>query len=786
MKNSKHASISRKLTWMNLFVSGSALILACAAFIGYDTVTTRNAIVRNLSSEAQIIGSNSASALLFNDPQAAENTLQALKDAPNVLSAVIYGPDGKPFASYIRDRKLEMPAAPALPAGQLEVSRSEGREIQLVRSIVFQGKATGTVYIRSDLKGLTDRLVRFVGIAGIVLLGSLLAAMAVSALFRKSVAQPIVDLAEIASTVSHDKNYKIRAKPIESDGELATLISAFNEMLAQIESNEKELLKAQDKLEQRVLERTAELQAAKDEVEAFSKTVVRAKEELERASKFKDQFLSTMSHELRTPLNAVLGFSDLLIEERYGALNDRQRRYLNHIRTGGKHLLKLINDILDLSKIEAGRLQLAIENVRLDVCFAEAIDTLNPLASQKSQTLERQPAPGLSVRADATRLKQVLINLLGNAIKFTPENGTVKLAAKLEGGSVRIEVRDSGPGIPPDEQKRIFEAFYRLRNSEKAEGTGLGLAITQRLVELHGGTLSIESEMGVGSCFYFMLPLAPTVQERVSSTAPKSIGGKPPVVVVIEDDSTAASLLEIQLSSAGFDVRVCNDPKNSVEMVAALQPAAVTVDIVMKPVNGWEILASLKGDPRTGHVPVIVVTIIDQPSTGALLGADEYIVKPVEKHALLEAVDRCMRRVGVEKQPSVLVVEDNIATREFIAESLSQHGLSVETVADGEEARIRMEKELPKLVILDLILPKVSGFQLLAEWRSAPRTADLPVFVLTSKDLSVDEKAYLETHTSVLLQKQDRWQETLFRHLWRALPQVSGTQGEPAVPAEKS
>ena len=236
--------------------------------------------------------------------------------------------------------------------------------------------------------------------------------------------------------------------------------------------------------------------------------LVRAKEEAERASKFKDQFLSTMSHELRTPLNAVLGFSDLLADERYGSLNERQRRYVSHIYTGGTHLLKLITDILDLSKIEAGRMEIVREDVSIASVFAEVLSSLQPLAEKKSQTLLQQVEPNLYVRADGTRFKQILMNLIGNAIKFTPEGGQIKLVARQVGGQVRLEVRDDGPGIAPEEQQRIFEAFYRLAQTGSAtEGTGLGLAITVRLVELHGGKLEIESKPGEGTCFHFSLPL---------------------------------------------------------------------------------------------------------------------------------------------------------------------------------------------------------------------------------------------------------------------------------------
>jgi signal transduction histidine kinase/DNA-binding response OmpR family regulator len=774
MLERKDHTISRRLTLMNMLTSGAALILACVAFIAYDMVTFRDATVRNLSTQAQIISANTASALLFNDPQSAENTLSALKASPNILSAGIYTTDGRVFAAYSR-KGNEAQALLTIPSGQTEIHWLKNNEIVLVRSIEFQGKPTGVVYIRSGVEELNRRLRRYAGIAGIVLLASLLAALLVSAVFRRAVAEPIVQLADIAKIVSRDKDYSVRANPIQSQGELTILIDAFNEMLTQIGKSESDLRKAHDELELRVQERTAELQAAKDEVEAFSHTVLRAKEEVERASKFKDQFLSTMSHELRTPLNAVLGFSDLLTEERYGPLNDRQKRYLNHIHTGGKHLLTLINDILDLSKIEAGRLQLAIENVRVNSTLAEAIDTMRSLADKKSQTLVQQDTPDLSVRADGTRFKQVLMNLIGNAIKFTPENGKIELAAHEVGDMVRVDVRDSGPGIPPEEQKRIFEAFYRLRNSGKAvEGTGLGLAITQRLVELHGGQLGIDSQPGSGSCFYFTLPRAITLEnEEVRAISAELKAGNSTCILVVEDNSVAAHLLQSYLASAGYRVEVCNEPEVVVERAAQLQPGAVTMDVVMRPINGWELLTSLKSDPRTAKIPVIMVSIVDQPSTGALLGADEFIVKPVEKATLLASVERCLnRRPQLGRARPILVVEDDTPTREFIVELLSKRGYAVGTAADGTTARAQVKASVPELVILDLILPDVSGFQLLAEWRADSRTTDLPVFVLTSKELTPKEREYIGMNAGALLQKHESWQEALVRQLERAVAPI--------------
>ena len=500
--------------------------------------------------------------------------------------------------------------------------------------------------------------------------------------------------------------------------------------------------------------------------------LILAKEEAERSNRFKDQFLSTMSHELRTPLNAVVGFSDLLTEEHYGPLNERQKRYVNHIHTGGRHLLRLINDILDLSKIEAGRLQLVIEDVPVRTAMAEVLDTMRALADKKSQTLVENSTAELCVRADATRFRQMLMNLVGNAVKFTPEGGRIEVAARAMGESARIDIRDNGPGIPAEEQQRIFEAFYRLGRSEKAvEGTGLGLAITRRLVELHGGHLGIESKPGEGSCFFFTLPVA----EQPKAAAGESAGkrredGATPTILVIEDDPRAAHLLQSQLTSAGYEVVLCGHSEEALQAAAELQPSAITLDIIMKPISGWELLPSLKSDARTAAIPVIVVTIVDQPNTGTLLGADEYIVKPVQKITLLAAVERCLNRRGREAEASqILVVEDDAATREFIAELLAKNSYRVATARDGAEARAQVASAIPELVILDLVLPEVSGFELLTEWRTSTLTADLPIFVLTSKDLSVEEKEHIRAHKGALFQKQKPWQDELLRHLQRVV-----------------
>jgi PAS domain S-box-containing protein len=508
--------------------------------------------------------------------------------------------------------------------------------------------------------------------------------------------------------------------------------------------------------------------------------LMRAKEEAERASKFKDQFLSTMSHELRTPLNAVLGFSDLLADERYGPLNDRQQRYVSHIHTGGKHLLRLISDILDLSKIEAGRMELTREDVTLASAFSEVISALYPLAEKKTQALFQHVNPDLHVNADAMRLKQALMNLVGNAIKFTPEGGRIELTARQLDHQVRIEVRDNGPGIPPEQQQRIFEAFVRLAQTGGAEGTGLGLAITARLVELHGGKLGIESQPGQGSCFYFSLPTVTATREQLvpaNIAGPRAAGA--PRILIVEDNVATGQLIQSQLASSGYETLRCHQPERAIDMAAEFHPDAITLDLLMKPLHGLDVLRQLKDDSRTSKIPVIVVTIADRPAVGSALGADEYLLKPVDKATLLAAVERCLHsRAVATPTRAILVVEDDVSTREMIVELLTVHGYVVNVASDGAEARASVAQSLPELVILDLVLPKMSGFDLLAEWRANPRTAELSVFVLTSKELSKEEEKYVRAHAESLFRKQNSWREPLIKQLERVVTSTPTPVGD--------
>jgi PAS domain S-box-containing protein len=384
-----------------------------------------------------------------------------------------------------------------------------------------------------------------------------------------------------------------------------------------------------------------------------------AKVAAEQSNQFKDQFLSNMSHELRTPLNAVLGFSELLKDGGYGPLSDKQQRYVQNIYKSGQHLVGLIGDILDLSKIEAGRLDLNLENIMVCEAVEDSLAALRPLADKKSQLLRPDCPSDLAVLADRTRFRQVLTNLIGNAIKFTQEGGSISVSAEFvragEGGlpsddRVRIAVSDNGPGIEPSERHRIFESFYRGKQARRKEGSGLGLSISKSLVEAHGGAFGLESELGRGSRFFFTLP-AGHAAARAPEHPVRSLSRG--VILVLEDDHHSAQLIEQQLVSGGYQPLLCEDPGSAVEMAVRVRPVLITLDILMTPINGWQVLARLKEDDRTRDIPVILVTVVDQRPMGSLLGAQEYLMKPVERDILAQTVERCLARRpnGAERSP---------------------------------------------------------------------------------------------------------------------------------------
>jgi signal transduction histidine kinase/DNA-binding response OmpR family regulator len=756
-------SITAKLTKMNMLVSGAALLIACVAFVAYDRVTFRQAMVHNLSIQAQMAGSNSVSPLMFNDPQAAENTLSALKAAPDVVSAGIYALDGRPFATYWRDGNGRTLTLPRIPPNQTEIHWFQDGQLVVVRTIVFEGKPTGTVYICSDLREMSGRLKRYAGIAAMVLLASLIAALLVASIFQRAVAKPIVHLAEIARLVSRDKDYSVRATSTGNRDEPAVLIQAFNDMLGQIQEREKALQNAHDELEQRVRERTTQLAAANKELELQNR-------EVERANQLKSQFLASMSHELRTPLNAILGFSELLSREVPITKTEKYKRWLEHILHGGKHLLQLVNDVLDLSKIEAGRIELSLENFAVEAAIPEVLSNIRQLAMTKKIQVDVQSQSDVKVYADRIRFKQILYNLLSNAVKFTPEGGDIKLNVTRDDRFAHISVIDNGIGILPEDQKVVFDEFRQVGKTTRGvtEGTGLGLAITKRLVEQQSGTIAISSELGKGSKFTFTLPLsqeAPETQESSSATGIVS-GRKKPLVLVVDDETPARELLVSYLAPEGYETATASSGAEGLLKALELLPDAITLNMLMPGKNGWEILHRLKTTPATVAIPIVIVSGVDDKGRGFAVGASEYLVKPVKKEVLLAALEKHLGNNGPFK---ILVVDDEDTSLQLASQVLESAGYVPLLAHSGGEGLDLLTKNAVDAMVLDLMMPEMDGFEMLRKVKDTPSTRDLPIFVLTAKDLTSADKDFLFRATQGFFRKGEFWKEELLAQLRRVI-----------------
>jgi signal transduction histidine kinase/CheY-like chemotaxis protein len=763
-------SITTKLTRMNMLVSGAALVLACTAFIAYDLVSFRDSMVHNLSIQAQVVGSNSVSALLFGDPHSAENTLAALNVAPNIVSATIYTINGQPFATYRRDGLREAQELSMLPSGHTEDHWFKNGHLVLAHMIMFQGKPTGVVYISSDLKEMARRFKRYAGIAAVVLLGSLIAALLVGSVFQRSVAEPIVHLAEISRIVSRDKNYSMRAIPTGNHDEPDRLIGAFNEMLGQIQEREEALRKVHDELEKRVQARTAELGAANKALELQNR-------EVERATRLKSKFLASMSHELRTPLNAIVGFSDLLAEQTAGQLNDKQKRFVNHIKQGSSHLLQLINDILDLSKIEAGQLELRCEDFKVKDALPEVLSTIRPLAMAKNIQVRHTMETDWAVYADRVRFKQILYNLISNAVKFTPKEGRIDIDCHEDGNSVRISVTDTGIGIRPEDQAVIFEEFRQVEGAADTaqEGTGLGLAITKRLVEQQGGKIAVESSPGKGSRFTFTLPAGfRSVSEGLSVTPATNAlsalvpGRTKPLILVVDDEVSARELLASYLDSQ-YRIVMAESGAEAVKRAKELRPDAITLDVFMSGGNGFETLVELRKGLETANIPIIIVSIVDQKQVGFALGAADYLIKPIRKPVLLETIHKHVPSAIDDDDATILLVDDDFRALELLEETLRSAGYETQSVQSGARALEVLSSKLVSAVLLDLLMPGMDGFEVIRHLRSEPTLKDLPIFVMTGKNLTPEETAILDRETQALFHKNGSWQQQLITEVGRVI-----------------
>lgn len=475
-------SIARKLTVVNLLVSGAALVLAFVALSSYDIYLFHTGIVNSLSTQAQIVGSNTVSALLFDDPKSAQQTLSALRASPHIVYAGIFTPDGRPFAEYWRDEKQEVPPKKVIPDGADQLHWFERDQLALVHSIVSESKPIGVVYIRSDLLAMVTRLKGYMLTSLGLFFVCLALALVLSRIFQRTISEPVLGLAQTAQVVSNEKNYSVRAPETGNKDEVSGLIRAFNEMLEHIQQRDLELLHARDELEQRVQERTAELAASKNELEAFSYSV---------------------SHDLRAPLRSIDGFSQALLEDYDDKLDDDGKDHLRRVRAATQRMSVLIDDLLNLARVT--RSEMKTETMNLTELARSIASELKK--DQPERKVEFVIQDDLVVNADTRLMRVVMENLLGNAWKYTSgrEQARVEVGRAHNNGRSTFFVRDDGAGFDPRYATRLFGAFQRLHSAAEFPGTGIGLATVKRIILRHGGEVWAEAEVQKGATFYFTL-----------------------------------------------------------------------------------------------------------------------------------------------------------------------------------------------------------------------------------------------------------------------------------------
>jgi PAS domain S-box-containing protein len=490
--------------------------------------------------------------------------------------------------------------------------------------------------------------------------------------------------------------------------------------------------------------------------------LLRARSDAEAANSAKSQFLASMSHELRTPLNAILGYSEMLQEDAADRGESASVPDLQKIHSAGKHLLALINDVLDLSKIEAGKMQLYLETFEVAPLVEQVASTVRPLVEKNANRLAVHCAADLgTMHSDATRIRQVLLNLLSNASKFT-DHGLIALDVERAGHEVMFRVRDTGIGMTAEQLGRLFETFSQAEASTAAKygGTGLGLAISRRFCQLMGGDVDVASEVGTGSTFTVRLPADGPVEATplADAATPARAGGAAGTVLVIDDDASARDLVTRFLEKQGLEVIGAADGAAGLQAARARRPHVITLDVVMPGLDGWAVLTALKGDPVTAEIPVVMLSVVDEKNLAFALGASDYLTKPIDRDRLTMVL-RKYERAGARRR--VLVVEDDSFTRAALRRAMESEGWEVVEAEHGRIALERSADRVPDLVLLDLMMPEMNGFEFLEALRARESWRAVPVVVITAKELTDEDRRRLNGGVERVVAKGGRGLEAL-------------------------
>jgi signal transduction histidine kinase/ActR/RegA family two-component response regulator len=658
----KPRTFRSKLIASFLLTTFVALVVALASMIGYDLYRFHTTALADMQTHAELIARTTAPALAFDDPRMARENLSLLRLRPTVRAAAIFNERGQIFATYVREGDEEkFPPAPTE-----ELFETRGQDLYVFKQVIEKGEVLGTIYIHAEFPIVT-RVETYVGIASLVTVVAMLVAFAFSTWIQAAVTNPISDIANVARDVIAHRTYERRAQVV-ADDELGALASGFNNMLAEIQKradenaraqrnlereilerrrSEQEVVHLNEVLESRVLERTAQL-------EESNRDLAIARKEAERANLAKSDFLSSMSHELRTPLNAILGFGQLLASETLVTTPEQKKSFVDYIVKAGRHLLDLINDILDLTKIESGYVALSLEPVVVSTLLQECHQMVEPLARQRGVRMQFPVGEDVCVFADRTRLKQILLNLLSNSIKYNKEGGSVFVSCRIEpsGQAGRVTVQDTGMGIRPDLLAELFQPFNRLgQEAGTVEGTGIGLVVTKRLVELMGGGIHVESTLGVGSTFAVEMPATkapPQLQSGIGLKVPRgpvrTVDAHLAATVLYVEDNPANLVLVEEMLRFRPELQFLSAPDAvlGIELARAHRPRVILMDINLAGMSGTDALKMLRETPETANIPVVAITANATQrdvEKGLADGFFRYVTKPLVMEEFMQAIE---------------------------------------------------------------------------------------------------------------------------------------------------
>lgn len=623
----------------------------------------------------------------------------------------------------------------------------------IARPLVTTDQAQGMLLVAQpigDLLAVRDNILRILTVFA-VLIGVTSTIVGLGVMF--TFARPLHRVAEAAQRVSQGElSYRLPQGRVLLRDEITDLSHHFNEMTTRLEG-------LYTNLEALVDERTEDLLAERNKLNIALKELAEARDLALDASRAKSVFLANMSHELRTPLNAIIGYAELLVGGLYGPITEQMEDRLERIARSGQHLLELINDVLDLSKIEAGKMELYLETFNARQMVTDVANTVRPLIERNHNQLEVVIDENIvAMHADHTKTRQILFNLLSNAAKFT-EQGRIQVSAHQDGEWVSFSVSDSGIGMNETQLNKVFTEFTQADSSttRKYGGTGLGLAITKRFCMMMGGDISVQSAVGQGSTFTVRLPLEVkestpkrSTKEAVRvSVAPADLKERPNTVLVIDDDPTARDLLIHYLEENGFKVLSADNGTDGLRLAREYLPAVITLDVMMPEMDGWAVLSDLKADAMLSQIPVVVVTFLHDRGMGFALGASDYVTKPIDKVQFSRVIEKYRK----PDASTILIVEDDEDTRRLLADMLWEQGWTVVEAANGRDALTTLPTYPPDLIVLDLMMPEMDGFAFMEALRQVEAFRQTPVIVATAKDLTPDDRQRLNGYVKEILQK---------------------------------